>query len=149
MLSGGERPTVRFFEGREALYALFSDFTSVHPRELLELSNVDAVYGELDPKVLLEARKALDATRVSIKMLHRGELRNPRAGAEYCRLLPEFGDFQGDIWIYEDRIAFVQFIGKMTTVIIESKPFADMARVLFRAAWSICSAQPFRERVGK
>ncbi len=145
MLSGGERPAVRFFEGREALHALFADLVSVQPKELLELSNIDAAYSDLDPKVLLEARKALDETRVKIKMLHKGELRNPRPGAEYCRLLPEFGDFNGEIWIYENRVAFVQFTGKMMAVIIESKGFADMARTLFRAAWSLCSAQPFRK----
>ncbi|MBI4437521.1 hypothetical protein HY631_01070 [Candidatus Uhrbacteria bacterium] len=145
MLAGGERPTVRFFEGREALHALFADLVSVHPKELLELSNIDAAYGEIDPNVLLEARKALDDTKVKIKMLHRGELRNPRPGAEYCRLLSEFGEFTGEIWVYEDRVAFVQFVGKMMTVIVHSKGFADMARVLFRAAWSVCSAQSFRK----
>ena len=111
----------------------------------MELANIDSVYAELDPKVLLEARKALDETKVKIKMLFKGTQRNPRPGAEYCRLLPEFGDFNGEIWIYENRVAFVQFIGKMMTVIIESKSFADMARTLFRAAWSVCSAQSFRK----
>lgn len=145
MLSGGERPAVRFFEGREALHALFADLVSVHPKELLELSNIDSVYKDLDPKVLLEARKVLDETKVKIKMLFKGEQRNPRPGAEYCRLLPEFGDFNGEIWIYGNRVAFVQFVGKMMTVIIESKEFADMAGTLFRAAWSLCSAQPFKK----
>lgn len=146
MLSGGERPTVRFFDGREALHALFADLVSVHPKELLELSNVDSVYEHLDPKVFLEARKALDESKVKIRMLFKGVQRNPRPGAEYCRLLPEFGDFSGEIWIYENRVAFVEFVGKMITVIIESKGFADMARTLFRAAWSICSAQPFHQQ---
>jgi hypothetical protein len=117
----------------------------VHPTELLELSNIDSVYEDLDPKVLLEARKVLDETKVKIKMLFKGVQRNPRPGAEYCRLLPEFGDFNGEIWIYGNRVAFVQFVGKMMTVIIESKEFADMASTLFRAAWSLCSAQPYKK----
>ena len=145
MMAGGERPTVRFFEGQEALHALFSDLVSTHPRELLELSNIDEAYTKLDQRVLLEARKALDESRVKIKMLHRGELRIPRKGAEYCRLLSEFGDFSGEIWIYENRVAFVEFVGKMVTVIIESKIFADMGRVLFNAAWAVCRADPYRK----
>lgn len=144
MLSGGERPVVRFFEGREALYALFSDFSAVHPEELFELSNVDAVYSNLDSKVLMEARKTFSSFKVNVKMLHIGEIRNPREGVEYCRLLPDFGKFEGEIWIYGDRTAFVQFVGKMIAVIIESKPFAAMSRTLFKAAWAICSVQPFR-----
>jgi len=145
-LAGGERPIVRFFEGREALYALFTDLVSTHPQELLELANIDTVYDGLDQNVLLDARKALDESRVKIKMLHRGEIRNPRKGAEYCRLLPEFGDFNGEIWIYENRVAFVEFVGKMVMVIIESRTFADMGRVLFNAAWAVCRADPYRNR---
>ncbi len=146
MLAGGERPVVRFFEGREAVYALFSDLVSTHPQELLELSNVDVVYESMDQSILLDARKTLDDSRVKIKLLHRGDPRNPRKNAEYCRLLPEFGEFKGEIWIYEDRVAFVEFVGKMVTVIIESKTFADMARVLFNAAWAVCRADPYRNR---
>lgn len=146
MMSGGERPTVRFFEGREAIYALFTDLVSVHPKELLELANIDVVYEGMDENMLLDARKALDDSRVKIKMLHRGELRNPRKNAEYCRLLPEFGDFSGEIWIYENRVAFVEFVGKMVTVIIESKTFAEMARVLFNASWAVCRVDPYRNR---
>lgn len=149
MMAGGERPTVRFFEGREALYALFSDLVSTHPKELLELGNVDVVYTHLDEAVLLDARKALDDSRVKIKMLHSGAVRNPRPGAEYCRLLPQFGDFDGEIWIYENRVAFVEFVGKMVTLIIESKSFADMARVLFRASWAVCRAEPYSQNPKK
>lgn len=146
LLSGaGERPTVRFFEGREALHALFADLVSVSPKELLELTDVDWVYANLDNDLLLNARKALDESKVKIKALHKGDLKNPREKAEYCRLLPEFGDIQGEIWIYGDRVAFVEFVGKMVTVIIESKVFADMARVMFNAAWAVCRAEPFRK----
>jgi len=146
MLSGGERPVVRFFDGHEAIYALFSDLAAAQPKELLELGNVDVVYSEMDKNVLMDARKTLDETRVKIKMLHRGDIRNPRKNAEYCRLLPEFGDFTGEIWIYENRVAFVEFVGKMISVIIESQRFADMARVLFNAAWAVCRADPYRNR---
>lgn len=146
MMAGGERPVVRFFEGREALYTLFSDLVSCNPKELLELSNVDKVYEDLDPAMLMDARKAMDTTKIKIRLLHKGDLRNPRKGIEYCRLLPEFGDFAGEIWIYSNRVAFVEFVGKMVTVIIESQTFADMGRVLFNAAWAVCRADPYRNR---
>jgi HTH-type transcriptional regulator, sugar sensing transcriptional regulator len=146
MLAGGERPTVRFFEGQEALHALFSDVDAAHPKEILELADIDNAYTKLDEKILIEARKVLDPRKLKIKALHRGELRNPMEGAEYCRLLPEFGEIQGEIWIYGNRVAFVKFVGKMVTVIIESDNFASTARVLFNAAWAVCSAQPFRDK---
>lgn len=146
MMTGGEKPTVRFYEGQEALHALFSDVDAAHPKELFELADVDNAYTKLDEKLLLEARKVLDPRKLKIKVLHRGELRNRMAGAEYCRLLPEFGEIEGEIWIYGNRVAFVKFVGKMVTVIIESNTFASTARVLFNAAWAVCSAQSYGEK---
>lgn len=144
---GGARPTVRFYEGSEALYTLFADLVEASPDELLEFTNVDVIYENVDREMLLQARKALDETKVKIKALHQGPLQNPRPGAEYCRLLPAFGDISGQLWIYGDRVAFVEFIGCMVTIIIESKVFADLSRTLFHAAWAVCRAQPVQMSV--
>lgn len=134
MLAGGERPTVRFYEGDEALYALFNDMASVGPREFLEVSNITEVYKHLDVKYLHQVRKALDPNRVKIRLLHRGSLQSPRANTVYHELPTEAGEFHGDLWIYADRLAFTQFVGKIVVVIIESKAFADLARVMFYTA---------------
>ena len=138
LLSGGERPTVRFYEGDEALYALFNDMASVGPKEFLEVSNIDEVYKHLDVKYLHQVRKALDPSRVKIRLLHKGDLKSPRPNTEYCRLPDDLGDFHGDLWIYDNRLAFTQYVGKTVVIIIESQAFADMARVMFRAAERIC-----------
>lgn len=140
MISGGERPTVRFFEGREALHALFNDLATVAPDQIDEVSNYEDIYKYLDTEYITEAQKAVNPSRMRTRILHHGKLhRSPRAHVEYCELLPELGDFHGDIWIYGDRVAFVAFRGKMVAVIIESEPFAQTARVLFEAAWKMCS----------
>jgi len=146
MLTGGERPVVRFFEGREALFSLFSDLSSANAKELLELANVDLVYEKLDPEILAEARKAFGTAKTKVRMLHSGELRNPAKNAEFCRLLPEFGEIGGEIWIYGDRVAFSQWVGKMVVVIVQSTVFSDMARTLFNAAWAVCTAQPYKKK---
>lgn len=139
LLLGGERPTVRFYEGREALYSLFNDLAQVNPKQFDEVSNLDDIYQYLDVAYLDEIRKVLDPSRIHTRILHRGKLkREGRNQVEFCELLPELGDFHGDIWIYGNRVAFVAFVGKVMAVIIESEPFADTARVLFEAAWRIC-----------
>jgi sugar-specific transcriptional regulator TrmB len=134
MIAGGERPAVRFYEGDEALYALFNDMASVGPAEFLEVSNVDEVYKHLDVKYLHTVRKALDPSRVNLRMLHIGDLRKPRPNTTYHRFTDDVGKFHGDLWIYHDRVAFTQFVGKTLVVIIESVAFAELARVLFKAA---------------
>jgi len=139
MLAGGERPVVRFFEGREALMTLFGDLARVAPKTLDEVSNFDDIYKFLDVEYIKETQKIVDPDKIKLRILHRGKLqRPPREGVEYCELLSELGDFHGDIWIYADRVAFVAFRGKIVAVIIESDPFAQTARVLFEAAWRMC-----------
>ncbi len=139
LLCGGERPTVRFFEGKEALFSLFRDLASANPRNVDEVSNFEDIYEFLDTAYLKEVQKIFDPHKTPTRILHRGQLkRQPRPGIEYCELLPDLGDFHGDIWIYKNRVAFVAFRGKVVSVIIESEPFAQTARVLFEAAWRIC-----------
>ena len=136
MLGGGERPAVRFYEGREALFALFNDVADVNPKRVDEVANMDDVFEKLDNDYLVEVRKVVDPSKIKTRILHRGTLkREPREHVEYCQLPNELGDFHGDIWIYGNRVAFVAFVGKVMAIIIESDSFADTARFLFAAAW--------------
>jgi len=138
---GGDRPTVHFYEGDEGIFTLFRDVASVNPKELDEVSNVDDIYEHLDEKFLLELRKIINPEKMRYRILYRGQPRNPRAGVHLRRLPDNLGTFHGDIWIYENRVAFVTFVGKPVTVIIESEPFAETARVLFAAAWGFAQKQ--------
>ncbi|MFH1405533.1 MAG: helix-turn-helix domain-containing protein [Patescibacteria group bacterium] len=139
MNMGGEKPVVRFYEGKEAVYALFNDVATVSPKYLFEVANFEDIDQFIDKEVIVDAQKLYNPTKMEIRLLHHGSKDNKREGIEYCELLPELGSFHGDIWIYSDRVAFVTFVGRIMSVIIESKPFADTARVLFEAAWRICS----------
>lgn len=140
LLAGGIRPTVRMYEGEEALHAFFNHIETVKPEDFAEISNVDDVYSFLDEKSLLAARKAYAWAGVkSYRLLHRGKLRNPRAGAEFCELPDEWGEFHGNIAIYEDFVTMVTYVGKLVSVIIESKTLADTMRLFFNMSWRMCS----------
>jgi len=139
MMSRGERPVVKFLEGKEALLALFHDLESVNADRFDEVSNYDDIYEYLDMDYIKDVQKILNPDRIKTRILHHGGLqRPPRPGVQYCELNPDLGTFHGDIWIYGDRVAFVSFRGKIVAVLIESEPFAQTARVLFEAAWRIC-----------
>ena len=141
VMVGGERPSVRFYEGKEAIYTLFSDVALTAPKVVYEVSNLDDVHNILDPEIMTDARKLLDWEKTQLYVLHRGELHTSRATTKFCRMPDELGDFHGDIWIYENRVAFVTFVGRLMTVIIENQSFADTARTLFRAAWRLCTTE--------
>ncbi len=137
LLVGGERPTVRIFEGDDAVLSVYRDFSQLRPKELRELANLKDV-SSIDPTLLAEAKKMLNDESCKFKVLYIGDVVAPKPGREICRLPEEFGEFHGDLWIYGNRVVFVTFLGKVTTVIIESQVFADMARILFDAAWEVC-----------
>lgn len=135
---GGERPGVHFYEGDEGLLALFRDITEVAPKELDEVSNIEDVQKSLDEKFLQAARRAMDPEKMRYRLLYRGTTQTPRAKVENCRIPDDIKVFHGDIVIYANRVAFVTFVGKPVTVIVQSEPFADTARALYEMAWRIC-----------
>lgn len=136
VMKGGEQPRVLFYTGEEGVRALFRDVVAMNATELLEVTNIDTVYTFVDGKVLNEARKAEGYKDIPVKVLHRGEVRNPNPKAEFRRLEDGFGDFQGNIWIYRSHVAFVSFVGSIEVVIIENPIFAETMRALFQACWS-------------
>ena len=140
MMGGGERPMVRFYEGDEAITALFADIDNLETKEMLEVSNMDDVATFLLPKLRDQVRRLLDPKKTKIKIIHVGKTKDPRPNVEFLEMPREvFGDFHGDIWIYDDRVAFVVFIGRPMLVILENQSFADTARFLFNVAWKVGS----------
>ena len=141
LLVGGERPAVRFYEGREAVLSLFHDVSEVKPDKLDEFYNLDDFYQVEDIEYIRSVRENVDRSKMKIRSLHRGKISQPsRQDAEFCELLPDLGIFHGEIWIYGNRVAFVSFVGKLMAVIIECEEFSNMARVLFEATWRLCKA---------
>lgn len=136
MRAGGLRPVVRFFEGEEAVYALFRDIAASNARYAFEVTNLDDVEKFLDRHVLEEARKAMDPKHVDVRVLYTGSVvRSVRNGVHVAQVPTEFAGFHGDIWIYGDRVAFINFIGRIILVILEQAAFAEVARVAFETAW--------------
>lgn len=135
VMQGGDKPRVRYYSGNEAIYALFRDVEQVQPEELCEFSNVDAVYKGVDEKTLTEARGLVKSESIRVKHLHRGVRRNTSPMVEARKLPEESADFQGDIWIYANRVALIHFVGKVEVVIIDNPMFAETMRALFATAW--------------
>ncbi len=136
MQGGGDKSRVRFFTGEEGLRALYRDVELVAPRELLELSNIDTVYQYLTPQLLEGARTVINYDRTRVKMLHRGQLQRHSKNVQFRDLAQEVGDFQGDLWIYANRIAYINYVTRLEVVIVDNQIFADTMRALFMSAWN-------------
>lgn len=145
MQGGGDKSRVRFFTGEEGLKALYRDVELVAPRELYELSNIDAVYQYLDTRLLTSARMVIDYDRTRVKMLHRGLPRKHSKNVHLRQVTEQVGEFQGDVWIYANRIAFINFVTRLEVVIVDNQIFADTLRVMFMTAWNASQDTPITD----
>ncbi|MEK7459370.1 MAG: helix-turn-helix domain-containing protein [Patescibacteria group bacterium] len=136
LLSGGIRPTVKVYEGEEALPAYFDHVAQVKPKNFDEVTNLDDVYTNLGEETIKKARASYDVGKLeAYRILHHGAPRNLRAGVEIRELTKKFGDFHGNISIYNQFVTFVTYSVRPVAVIVESAIIADTMRTLFNAAW--------------
>ncbi|MDO8425085.1 MAG: helix-turn-helix domain-containing protein [bacterium] len=140
---GGEKPVVKSFDGKEGIHALVEDIRSVRPKEILEMTNVDAMFAVIASEDLAPLRRELQSIGSRVRGLYRGErIAPPSVPGSEKRILPDaFGDFQGHLAIYSHHVAFAAFTGKMHAVIIENGEVVNTLRVLFELAWA--KAQEF------
>ncbi len=135
LLQGGtDKPRVRYYKGEEAVHALFRDVASVEPKEVLEFCNVDAVYNMLEKNKLNSERQQIDYKKIHFRSLHQGKARNPASDAD-LQELKDAMPFEGDVWVYGNRVAFTHFAGKIEVIIIDNQIFADTIQALFMTAW--------------
>lgn len=150
MKAGGEKPSVRYFEGKEGLLVMRQEIVRYSRSgdtiyNFTPMEHLDAVFPQVDDNVLKQRlakgihAKTIFTTRS--KRLHDMLMSQTRAHLLERRFVPP-ENFPGNsgMTIYRDRIAIGSFTGKLTGVIIESETMSDMMRRLFEIAWLGASA---------
>lgn len=133
LLGGGEKPTVRFYEGDESVRVLFEDLVASGTNVMREVSNLSIIQKQVNQQKLEKAKRLMNGKKIDVLLAYSGE-RAASGRAVVARELPKgTAPFSGDMWIYGDRVAFVDLEGKTMAVIIQNKAFADTARALFDA----------------
>lgn len=135
IMQAEDRPVVRFYTGNDGIRALFRDVEETHATELLEFTNSDVIYSEMDVKLILELRKSTFFSKLPVRSIAKGEIRNVKPRSSLRHIDGKFGEFTGNIWIYKNRVGYVNVSGNPETIIIESQVFADSMRAMFKAAW--------------
>lgn len=135
LAKAGDRPRVRYHKGREGLRALFRDVAAVRTKELREMVDMDKTYNVVGEDLIVSLRSGVSFEHIKVKVLHRGEVRIPRKNSTYRTLKSSLGDFQGIVWVYSNRVAFISLAGELESIIIESDIFSDLMGVMFDAAW--------------
>ena len=135
-----EKPTVRFFEGREGVRAVSEDILQsgakvlydIYPLEYVD--QIRALFPDEENEDFLKKRQELGIT---IRSIYTGDAPFEGFKLKGERKFVPRNKFPlaGDILIYRDRVALTTLRGKVISVIIESQEIADTMRLVFELAW--------------
>lgn len=138
--TAGERPKVRFFEGKEGIKAIQEDFLNSKDRRIEEVYSHDDlgnVFTEEDLRKTRDVRKKRNIQARVIYVRKEGKRKHvfmPELTVR--RIIPqELFSVHSDILFYDNKVAMVSLKGKLVGVIIENKVIVDTLRSIFNLAW--------------
>ncbi len=138
--TAGERPRVRFFEGKEGLITMREEFLKGKEKELFVAYSFDALnelLGEQELKKYVERRKMAGIKVRAIYTKKGGALDKEKTEfTESRQISEEQFPFSSDIYMCGNRVALSSLKGKIMGVIIESNEIASSMRSLFLLAWN-------------
>jgi sugar-specific transcriptional regulator TrmB len=138
--SAGERPVVRFYQGREGIVSLREETLKARDKKLLVISSNDdlkKVLTEEEMDSFSEKRTNLGIsmrllyTRTSGKFTEASREKTNRAYIDSKKL--ELGT---DMVIYDDNVAMMTLKGSLVGVLIQSKELSKSMRSIYEILWS-------------
>ena len=138
--TAGERPKVRFFEGKEGVQAIRKDFLKSKDKKIEEIysdDNVDSLFSEDELKEVREMRKSKKVKLRGIYVRKEGKLKEiPLRALSELKFIPYHKfPIDSDVLFYENKVAMFSFKGKLVGAIIENKAISDTLRSIFNLAW--------------
>jgi len=133
----GEKPKVRFFEGKEGLLTMQEDFLKTKDKKIEAIFNTDNYIAFFSQ----EERDRYHRLRLKKKIYIRSiyTRKQPYDGADPFskrRFIPQNKfPISSDITIYENKVAISSLKEKLIGVIIENKQITDTIRSIFNLAW--------------
>ena len=137
----GERPVVRFFEGKEGITAMRQETLNLSEDEeirlIYSLDELATVYTlpELAAYTSQRAEKRIRVRSIYTKRggpLPKGDI-TPLSERRY--ITPERMPLRSDFLMYRDKVGIMALSGKIFGVSIESKEIAESFRSLFDLIW--------------
>jgi len=137
--ASGERPMVKYFEGREAALSSYLLFFNSLENEGVGyfLFNRDLIEEVFSPNEIASIQSIRPSKNVKAESLYTSEKTTlPTNGlSERIKIDGEKYPISCDISIYEDRILIITMGKSISTVFIQSKDIADTFKSLFKLAF--------------
>ncbi len=139
--SSGERPHVKFFEGKEGILALQREFLKTDDAPIYGITSLDNIF-----EVFPEFENTYTKKRVN-KKIHSRTIYTSKKGPilkesdesslrESKFIEPNKLPLGVDITIFKDKVAVVALKGKISGTLIEHKEIADSFRAIFELVWN-------------
>lgn len=136
----GERPRVRFYEGKEGIRAIQEDILKSKFKSWEVFSASDPGYKLFPPHPKDHREKMKEKHRgVPLRIIYtseRGPFLPKKEGSILTHFIPpEKFPFLNEITIYGEKVAIVSYEKRIMGLIIESKAVADTLRAIFDLSW--------------
>lgn len=136
---GNTLPKVQFFEGKQALLRAYEDTLENNEEKFLrDITGVDAVFSNIDPKFLkyyLEKRARLGVRCVDIVPETEGGKKSKEDDEKYLRttkFIPGKFNFDGEVSIYGNKVGLFSYANENPiALIIEDATIAKMMKQIF------------------
>lgn len=138
----GNKPVVRYFEGKSGLEKMKEEFLKKSPKEILGISAMDEVL-KIFPQQLTTYTPERIKRRIPSRFIYTSEKGHflKETDKEMMReskfVSPKDMPFAADITILDDTVAIAALRGKYSGTIIEHPEIADSFRGLFELAWKL------------
>lgn len=137
MASSHVHPRVTFFEGEAGIERLREEIKKTRIKEILEFSALDDAYKHFPPHD--EDHRQYFRKNHKIKLIYASEsginLPKIESGVERRRISYKKYPFSGDVAIYGNNVAILNYSPKLISVLIESEGISATFRQMFNLAW--------------
>lgn len=134
----GEKPKVRFFEGKEGLETIKDEILKTKDKKMEAIFSVDDLNQVFSDEEREQYYKRRLAKKIQLKGLYarsKGPFKDV-AKSDELRIIPrDKFPITVDITIFSDRVALSSLKGKLVGVILESKEIATTFKSIFNLAW--------------
>lgn len=137
--SAGERPVVRFFEGKEGLTTMRNEVLKLKDTTVYFAFSFDYLWDIYDWDELMYFTETKAKRNITSMVLYNKSGDDIPASPEYKlvgrRLQEKDFPFESDIYIYQNKVAIASTKGNIAGVIIESDAISRSMLSLFQLAW--------------
>lgn len=136
----GERPKVRFFEGREGIQLMREDFAKIKVKKIYSVINRDKLR-EFSPNMQDDYVSDRVAKKIPIDIIYTSKEGPDPAYSDPAKYREaKFIDYEklpinADITIYDEKVVLEGYGDKIIGIVIESQQIAHTMKALFTNLW--------------